>query len=534
MTSSIRIPSALTVFALSACLVCVSAKASVAAPPSANSLARQYAKAEAYEAGRDYDKALAAYSKVFGAMAEGMPADVKRKCAESHYRSAEIYYRQRLYSLAMSQYLDGLRISEACRFDQLTARIYIGIGNLYSSHSDFEMGIRFYKRALALVDTVGGDAVRNRVLNNLVGASCFSGRTADGERYLAALQASGERSPEHHFNLLMCRGLILNCKRLQGQALRFYRDALRYAEANRLGDGCAEAANSCMAQIFIDTGKPDSAIFYLRRNEAASVRTSNADLLGETLAHLAQAYRTKGDARRALAYKTRYVDLRDSTYRVGEFNAMKNAQFMYEAQKSDSEISSLTQQKQSQARLIAMQRRWIATFVVSLLVVVAFLWVIYRQKMQLRHAYAELYSRSQEYLNGKREADSTHLLTNDQHKALLRDIDRVMADAEVFCASDFSLNALAQLVGANSRYVSEAINEGYGKNFRTFLNEYRIREAMRRLADTQGYDKLTIKAISESVGYKSQANFIAVFTKVTGMKPSIYQKLAKEHGKLSD
>lgn len=51
---------------------------------------------------------------------------------------------------------------------------------------------------------------------------------------------------------------------------------------------------------------------------------------------------------------------------------------------------------------------------------------------------------------------------------------------------------------------------------------------MRRLMDDDTYGKLTIKAISESVGYKSQANFITVFTRITGIKPSMYQKLSRE------
>lgn len=84
-------------------------------------------------------------------------------------------------------------------------------------------------------------------------------------------------------------------------------------------------------------------------------------------------------------------------------------------------------------------------------------------------------------------------------------------------------------MGSNPRYVSEAINEGYGKNFRSFLNDYRIKEAMQRLADNDRYGHYTIKAISESVGYKSQANFINVFTKMTGIKPSTYyQKMSAE------
>lgn len=55
------------------------------------------------------------------------------------------------------------------------------------------------------------------------------------------------------------------------------------------------------------------------------------------------------------------------------------------------------------------------------------------------------------------------------------------------------------------------------------MNQY-----LEALKLSEHYGGYTIKAISESVGYKSQANFISVFTKVTWMKPSIYQKLSKE------
>ena len=64
-------------------------------------------------------------------------------------------------------------------------------------------------------------------------------------------------------------------------------------------------------------------------------------------------------------------------------------------------------------------------------------------------------------------------------------------------------------------------------NFRAFLNRYRVKEAMRRLEDIDHYGHLTIKAVAESVGYKSQATFITVFTKETGLKPSLYQHLAR-------
>lgn len=72
------------------------------------------------------------------------------------------------------------------------------------------------------------------------------------------------------------------------------------------------------------------------------------------------------------------------------------------------------------------------------------------------------------------------------------------------------------------------INDEYGINFRAFLNRYRVKEAMRRLEDIDNYGHLTLKAIAESIGYRSQATFISVFTKETGLKPGIYQRLASE------
>ncbi len=102
-----------------------------------------------------------------------------------------------------------------------------------------------------------------------------------------------------------------------------------------------------------------------------------------------------------------------------------------------------------------------------------------------------------------------------------------MESPSVYCDPDFSIDRLSAAIESNSRYVSEVINEEYGMNFRAFLNRYRVKEAMCRLEDMENYGHLTIKAVAESVGYKSQATFISVFTKETGLKPSLYQQLAR-------
>lgn len=117
-------------------------------------------------------------------------------------------------------------------------------------------------------------------------------------------------------------------------------------------------------------------------------------------------------------------------------------------------------------------------------------------------------------------------LTQDAADSLLNKILAVMENIDVIAKPDFNLSQLAQMVESNTKYVSWTLNDVYGKSFKTLLNEYRIREACKRLKDTETYGGLTIQAIYKDLGYSSASNFITAFKKVNGMTPSVYMKLS--------
>ena len=99
-----------------------------------------------------------------------------------------------------------------------------------------------------------------------------------------------------------------------------------------------------------------------------------------------------------------------------------------------------------------------------------------------------------------------------------------MEDVDVICSENFSLNALAKLTGSNTKYVSRVINDTYGKSFKAYLNEFRIREACRRLVDKENYGNLTIRAIHQELGFHTATSFVTAFRKVTGQTPSEFKK----------
>lgn len=100
-----------------------------------------------------------------------------------------------------------------------------------------------------------------------------------------------------------------------------------------------------------------------------------------------------------------------------------------------------------------------------------------------------------------------------------------MENVSLICREDFNLATLAKAVGSNTKYVSITINDTYGKTFKTYLNEFRIKEACRRLVDTENFGNFTIRAIHQELGFRTATSFVSAFRKVTGMTPSEYKKM---------
>jgi AraC-like DNA-binding protein len=82
---------------------------------------------------------------------------------------------------------------------------------------------------------------------------------------------------------------------------------------------------------------------------------------------------------------------------------------------------------------------------------------------------------------------------------------------------------LSEQLGIPRHFLSEVINEHLGKNFYTLVNEYRVEEVKRRIADPK-YKNLTLLAIAYDSGFNAKSSFNTIFKELTGMTPSEYQQ----------
>lgn len=114
------------------------------------------------------------------------------------------------------------------------------------------------------------------------------------------------------------------------------------------------------------------------------------------------------------------------------------------------------------------------------------------------------------------------VINSSNWNKLESDLIRVMDQERPYLASDLTIFDLSKSVGTNSKYLSKVINQHIGKNFSTFINDYRLEEAKRLLASKEG-NTFTIEAIAQMSGFKSKSVFNAYFKKKYQMTPSKYR-----------
>jgi YesN/AraC family two-component response regulator len=84
-----------------------------------------------------------------------------------------------------------------------------------------------------------------------------------------------------------------------------------------------------------------------------------------------------------------------------------------------------------------------------------------------------------------------------------------------------TINDVAAQIGTNRTYLSNLINAKKLKHFNSWVNELRVEEAKRIMAE---HPELNIGDVSEMVGYSEQSNFTHHFTETTGVPPHKWRK----------
>jgi AraC-like DNA-binding protein len=115
-------------------------------------------------------------------------------------------------------------------------------------------------------------------------------------------------------------------------------------------------------------------------------------------------------------------------------------------------------------------------------------------------------------------------LTADEGKRYHERLSVHMESTKPYLDPGLTLKDLASQVSLPPRYLSQIINEYSHRNFYDYVNQFRIEEAKRQLADkTSGRN---ISEILYAVGFNSKSSFNTAFKEATGVSPSHFRKQA--------
>jgi AraC-like DNA-binding protein/Tfp pilus assembly protein PilF len=483
-----------------------------------------------------FDTALLCYSLIINATVKDTNLKQQGRVVDAYNRSANIYREMSDFRTAYEFYLKALHLCEKYDFMSFKPKIYNNIGVIYYDFNEFNIAKSYFFKAL---DLNRRDSILEQIVFSNLGTIEMKVGNMDSAFYFTnkAIQISVKRLDSLNLHMM------LNVLALSHQKIKQYDSAFYYF---RLTLNDAEKSNSIdrqahylslISKLFFEIRKIDSALFYVNLSNTIAKTHNLNGILAENYLTLSQIEDLKNNKTKAFEYFKKHTALKDSIFNTSILANINQLQHLHEASKINQQIEQLTIEQHIKNRTIYYQRVIQHVILATLLLVSGFLIFVFFQKRKLSTAYNVLFEKNIKIIELQECPPGAHLgkyqkspLTDEMQNELLIRIYALMEDVSIVCDTQFSLDKLASMVQSNRVYVSQVINDVLKKNFRTFVNEYRIQEAQRLFSelDTSLY---TIEFISLKTGFKSRTSFIAAFKEITGVSPSFYlnsmQKTAK-------
>lgn len=482
--------------------------------------------------------------------------------AKNILEKGKVLYDNEQYSEATSLYLKAMKTAKENK-DMLTyTKGLYKLGMVYVRMDDIERALYYFNLCYENAKSLDDKVMQGKCVSYM--ACCYGfAKNIEKAKYYFRLQQTlpDENENIKQYYLLFNGGLISFLEKNNDRALQQFHLAIDCVRRHRLDKKYLQSVYGIMVYIQLYKNDVNEALRFCEEYKRAT-QHDNKKLWKEAYYEMiCDVYKSAGDSSKAGKYRR----LADSTFNARiakqQIKAIDNSIVKFEGESNRKDILALNS-------TVSRQWSFILVCVFFVVVLIALVAVIVIKNRKLKHAYQLVISRNRELaivslmskklrdksseplekyakpINSLVENDNESklvgnnandvVLTQEQIDDILSNIVSTMENVEVISKSDFTLGTLAKMIGSNTRYVSWVINNTYNKNFKTLLNEYRIREVCRRMEDTEHFGHLTIQGLYTSMGYSSPSNFLRAFKNVNGMTPSTYLKLIDERKKQAD
>lgn len=285
-------------------------------------------------------------------------------------------------------------------------------------------------------------------------------------------------------------------------------DSLRYALNVR-----TEQASSLMS-----LHKYQQAIIILLHELSSARSRKIKDLECEICLDLMLVSRSSGNRQMTEHYEYLYLKAKDEMlFGSHKITNVEQSRLIQQLNKANEEIKE-SSRRHRQTIIIAV------VAVIFAITISLFSAALIRSNRRLKERNHKLYETIQETIIVKPKRSG---ICDERRTEIIELIEKALNNTSLLCSEDMSISRLSEVTGIPQKQVSQVINEHWQKNFPQLLSEYRIREACKRMQDTQDYGNYTIEGIGKSVGFHTRSNFFATFKRVTGLTPTEFIEESK-------
>ncbi|MBN2730313.1 MAG: tetratricopeptide repeat protein [Bacteroidales bacterium] len=438
------------------------------------------------------------------------------------------------FEKALEEYRDMLQLAEQTKNLKYEAMALNNIGFIYTEFGDYQTSIEYRKKALFIRENIG-DSLGIGLSHNGLGMAYFSMDSIEkaiyhfdqAMKYVLAINDSLSISNVQNNigNVFIKTGDFQKALESHNKALeiRILRDDQR---------GIAESYKN-LSNYYIKTGDMQLARQMIEKGFEIAEEIQSVKMRKLFYYQLYLLNESGKNFKLALENYIHFAELEDSLASAESRNYINKLMVQYDTERKEQEIAILNVQNLLSEEELAKKRNtlWLLTAILLTLgIFITFLAYLYNQK---RKAYKALVRMNIEAAkcdhkqNGRdHEKYKTSALDDDHKRGLLRGLNQIMKEEKPFLTSDCTIDNLAKKLNSNRQYLSQLINQHFGKNFNAYINEFRIKEARKILIEDEK-NRYSIEGVADMVGFQSRTSFINAFKKYTGVTPSFFKENRK-------
>ena len=226
-------------------------------------------------------------------------------------------------------------------------------------------------------------------------------------------------------------------------------------------------------------------------------------------------YEKLGNLHDALEYEKKYAKIVNEQADLNRTNLLKAKEVALDVMYKEKTI-------EEQQKRVSLHRRLLEgtlVFIVFLAILCHYIYRMYARQHRLMTIIVKR-AEDQQQKQLRQKANADH-----RHSEVFERIEQLVVKERLYESPNLSREMLAERLGINERYITEAIKHIAGVGFPQYVCNVRVKAAEQALHDPKNAH-VSFGQLCTQFGFTSLPVFNTQFKKVTGMTPSTYRAIA--------